>query len=208
MNFKKLPTLAATPKPPLLVEKPLKTHAASNGNAVFEMDLTQDDFDDILGGLKEKTDATKATASMEKRNNGTNKKKSRKNGRLGNVAPIAPKVPPTPPPPQQQKQTNYSALCKRQRTRSTGVRYKVSEALKKVCSQKFCNNFFLSMCSRRAQFADLQCEVSLMLAITTSPATVEMLCAARFVKRIFYNRVYSQSMCWPNIRKKLDALKL
>lgn len=146
MNFKKPPTLTATSKPPAPVKRsvktPLKTPPASNGNVVSEMELTQVDFDDILGASNKKPGATKTTTPMKKHNNETNSKKSSKNGtqryavRLVRITPKSPPPPlplsPPTPPPLQQKETTGSTLKKRQRTRSTAVRHKVSEILANV----------------------------------------------------------------------------
>lgn len=127
--------MAASPKPSASVGK-------SNGKAVSEIDLTQDEFDNILGGSNEKPGATKTTTPKQKHSNETNKKKSSENEtpryavRLVRITPKSPPPPPRlpsppPTPPPQQKQTTGSPLKRRQRTRSTGVRNKVSDTWEK-----------------------------------------------------------------------------
>lgn len=148
---KKLATQNAT-----VVEKPPKTCRRTNVNCYYEMDL---DIDDLFGdGLKDKNDATKMMASMRisddasKHGNESNKKKSSSTATTSSKVPIVAKSPksvqPTPStssvsssppsPKMQQKQqkqqeekqqTSSPFLKKRQRTRSTGVRHKVSDII-------------------------------------------------------------------------------
>lgn len=157
MNFKKAAQLAPTLKSPA-ADKSLKSPGRPNNNSLLEMDLSQDDVNDILGGLNDKNDATKTMAAMQKHGNESNKKKSSKADAPNSAIPVVAKsspLPSKPPtskqpspspspsplttssPPQIQQQQNEKGEehqrttrfsgNKRQRTRSTGVRHKVSD---------------------------------------------------------------------------------
>lgn len=107
-----------------MADKSLQLESLPRSNDIFEIDLTQDDSDANLSELNEKNEATKTTAPVRKH---ANKKKSSKIDASSSVAILKSSLPPTPTPSQQQQQqTSRVLLNKRQRTRSTGVRHKVS----------------------------------------------------------------------------------
>lgn len=87
---------------------------------IFEIDLSQDD--DSLGPI-EKNDTTNTAASMQMPATDTKKKNSISIG-ASNAGPIAPKPKSARPSPSKPLLTLFN---KRQRTRSIGIRYKVSE---------------------------------------------------------------------------------
>lgn len=96
---------------------------------IIEIDLSQDDSDDDLWEANQKNDETKPTAAVQKNANESNKKKSSNIDAPNNVVVIKSSPPSTPTKQQQPQQQQKSSvlLIKRQRTRSTGVRHKVSD---------------------------------------------------------------------------------
>lgn len=106
-----------------VAEKSLKPDPVPSFNGVFETDLSQDDSDDNLSALNKKYDTTNPTTSVQKHADETNKKKS---NIIDAPSSVSKSSQPSMPPPPSQQQTSCVLLNKRQRTRSTGVRHKVS----------------------------------------------------------------------------------
>lgn len=109
-----------------VAEKSLKPDPVPSFNGVFEIDLSQDDSDDNLSELNKKYDTTNPTTLVQKHADETNKKKSNIIDAPSSVSKSSQPSMPPPPPPPSQRQTSCVLLNKRQRTRSTGVRHKVS----------------------------------------------------------------------------------
>lgn len=85
---------------------------SASADPVFEIDLSQDDGVDDVCESNEKNDETNTTASVQTH---ASKNKTSKPS-------VVSKPKPSPPSPQ----TSSAMVNKRQRTRSTGVRHKVS----------------------------------------------------------------------------------
>lgn len=121
----------------IVADESMNTDPAPNVATILEIDLSQDDDD--LWGLNGKNDITAGTSKHKVASATNNKKQPRSKNALSRKAsdvgktssPIRPSLP-LPPPLPLTTNCNIASLYKRQRTRSTGIRSKVSGTNKKV----------------------------------------------------------------------------